>query len=381
MSILTIVIVLAAAFIGGWLAERIALPRVVGQIMAGVILGPAILHLLVPGHDLNLWAEIGVLLLMFLAGIESDLTLLKRHARQSVAVALAGVVTPFVVFWLFGLVLGISDEKALFWAVLFSATSVSITAQILSEAGQIQSDAGATILGAAVLDDLLAILMWTIYQTVFGIGGQSNQPLWLTLVWMLAFLFVALLVMVKVVPLLLRLVSRLSLPGASLAVTLILILLVADLAELVKISGAIVAFLFGVTLSRQPNAKGLERGIQLLGQSLFIPIFFVNIGLKVTFAGQLANLWLIALLTGLAILTKWSGAFLGAKVAGLKTADAQIVGIGMVSRGEMAIVIADLALTAKALSEQDYALLTFVILLTTVFTPIALKPHLRQMKP
>lgn len=378
MTIWTFGLTLFGALTMSWLAERLRLPTVVGQIGAGIILGPAGFHLLSANHSLATWAEVGVLLLMFLAGIESDLGLLKRHARQAVTVALAGVVTPFVVFLVLGLALGMTDEKSLFWSVLFSATSVSITAQILTEYHQVKSDAGATILGAAVLDDILAILMWTVYQTVFGIGEETQRLLWFTILLMVMFLLVLVAILLYVLPKILPAIGRLSLPGAVLTFALVIVLLSATLSEKIGLSGAIVAFVVGVLFSRQKSAAAIEHGVTLIGQTVFIPIFFVNIGLKVTLVGQLANLPLIALLTVFAILTKFFGAYFGARLVKVPVRDARVVGVGMVSRGEMAIVIADLALSAHALSSGHYAMLTLVILLTTIFTPIALKSVLRK---
>ncbi|GAP00469.1 cation:proton antiporter [Fructobacillus ficulneus] len=373
MTILTLAVILTMAFGFAWLADRVGLPTVVGQIGAGMVLGPAGFHYLASTHSIGSWAEIGLLILMFLAGIESDFDLLKRHARQAVVVAIAGVVTPFVVFLVFGWLLGESNQQALLWAVLFSATSVSITAQLLAEYGQVKSTAGATILGAAVLDDLLAILMWTIYQTVFRIGSGGNRPLWLTVAFMVIFLVVFAIIVLKYLGRVVTYIGRVPLPGAKLAFILAVLLASADLAEWVGFSGAIVAFLLGLFFSQESNANQVEHSFITVGQTIFIPVFFVNIGLKVSLANQWANLPLILMLTILAIGTKWFGAYAGARWSRIDHHSAQIIGAGMVSRGEMAIVIADLALSVKTINSHTYALLTIVILLTTIFTPIALK--------
>lgn len=378
MSEMTLAIILLAALFCAWLAERIGLPAVVGQIGAGLLIGPAGFSFISSGQATNHWAEIGVLLLMFLAGIESDVDLLKKHFKKSFAVALAGVVTPFAVFFVFGHLLGYGNEQALLWGVLFSATSVSITAQILTEYKQIKSEAGTTILGAAVIDDLLAVLMWTVFETTFGIGSDQHMDMGLTILGMLAYLFCLLFVLYKLLPKVMPLFAKIPQPAVMVTITFCLILLSAYFAEELGLSGAIVAFLLGLLFSRLPIHEGLERGITLLGNVLFIPIFFVNIGLKVSWTGQGKYLWLIVLLTFLAIATKFYGPFIGARLTGMAKRPARIVGVGMVSRGEMALVIANLALTAHLLEGEIYAAMVLVILLTTIFTPIVLKPLLKR---
>ncbi|MFC4760618.1 cation:proton antiporter [Fructobacillus durionis] len=368
---------LAALFLA-WLVERMGLPAVVGQIGAGLLLGPAGFHFLNANSITEHWAEIGVLLLMFLAGIESDLGLLKQHFKKSLSVALAGVVTPFTVFYIFGHVLGYGNEQALLWGVLFSATSVSITAQILTEYKQLKSEAGSTILGAAVIDDILAVLMWTIFETSFGVGDNKHLSLPLMIVGMVLYLVGLLFLLNWALPKVLPILSKIPQPGLVLTVVFALILLSAYFAEFVGLSGAIVAFLLGLLFSRMKGRQSIEHGMTLVGNVVFIPIFFVNIGLKVSWDGQGQHIVLIVLMTIFAILTKWLGPVVGARLAGMDKKPAYIVGVGMVSRGEMALVIADLALAAHLLKHDIYAAMVLVILLTTIFTPIVLKPMLKK---
>ncbi|MBS9334769.1 cation:proton antiporter [Fructobacillus sp. M1-13] len=378
MTAMTLAAMLLLALFLSWLAERLGLPAVVGQIGAGLILGPAGFSVLTASHSLNSWAEIGVVLLMFLAGIESDLDLLKAHLKKSLSVALAGVVTPFVVFYVFGHLLGYGNEQALLWSVLFSATSVSITAQILTEYQQLTSEAGTTILGAAVIDDLLAVFMWTVFQSAFGIGESKSLGLGLSLLLMVGYLVGLLLLLGWLLKMALPVLARLPQPGLLLTVVFALLLSTAHGADVVGLSGAIVAFLLGLLFTRLPGRKGIEHGMTLVGNVVFIPIFFVNIGLKVSWDHQQEHLFLIAILTVLAILTKWLGPVVGARMAGMDKKDAHIVGVGMVSRGEMALVIADLALASGLLKSDIYAAMVLVILLTTIFTPIVLKPMLKM---
>lgn len=380
MTGITLASMLFFALLLGYLAEKVGLPAVVGQIGAGLVLGPAGLHFLEANSASEHWAEMGLLLLMFLAGIESDFGLLKRHLKQAVAVALAGVVTPFVVFFFFGRLMGHGNETALLWAVLFSATSVSITAQILTEYGKLKSDAGATILGAAVLDDIIAVFMWTVFQTVFGVGTKSLLGLGVTgdTLFMIVVVAAVLALLSFGLPRVLPLLSRIPQPGLVLTLTFVLILATAFGAEELGLSGAIMAFMVGVIFSRQQGEASIEHAITLIGNTVFIPVFFVNIGLKVAFDG-LGNSWILVIaLTVLAILTKYFGAYFSSFWTGLSKSDATVVGIGMVSRGEMALVILDLALAASLVGRQFYTDMVLVILLTTIFIPIALNPLMKR---
>lgn len=170
-----IAMLLICTAVVGTLAQRIQVPAVIGQILVGVLFGPAVLNLVHPTEIISFIAEIGVIILMFMAGLESDLQLLRRYLTPSLSVAVCGVVVPMVVFMLAGKIAHLSTEHAAFLAITFAATSVSITVEVLQEMKRLNGKEGTTILGAAVVDDILAVLILSVFVTLTHDGGSGHQ--------------------------------------------------------------------------------------------------------------------------------------------------------------------------------------------------------------
>ncbi|WP_248706279.1 cation:proton antiporter [Convivina praedatoris] len=371
---MNLIIVLLASLFFSYLANCIKLPLVVGQLVAGIVIGPALLNWVKPSTVLEFLAEIGLIALMFLAGLDSNLALLKRYLKPATVVALTGVVVPLFSFLYLGWQFHYSGQYTWLLAVLFSATSVSITAQVLSQYNRLDSVAGVTILGAAVVDDLLAVLMWAFYAAYFKINGASgSQPLWLQLMVLLTTLILLVVFLWQVMPRLINLINQVDLPGFFGGFCLLFLLGLSYLTEQVGLSSAITAFLIGLLLAQSSFKKKIQNQIVPFGENFLIPVFFVGIGLNITFKGQLSQLLVIVLMTLIAVFSKWLGAAAGAKIMKINRLDSAMIGTGMVSRGEMALVIANLALGSNVLTAKSYATLSIVILLTTIFTPIVLR--------
>ncbi|CAH1853048.1 Na(+)/H(+) antiporter [Convivina intestini] len=374
MILMNLIIVLLASLVFSYLANCIKLPLVVGQLVAGIVVGPALLNWVNPSTVLAFLTEIGLIILMFLAGLDSNLSLLKKYLKPATVVAVAGVLVPLLFFLYFGWQFHYSGQYTWLLAVLFSATSVSITAQVLSQYNRLDSVAGVTILGAAVVDDLLAVLMWTFYAAYFKLNGTStSQPLWLQLMVLLTTLILLVIFLWKIMPRLINLINPVDLPGFFGGFCLLLLLGLSYLGEQVGLSSAITAFLIGLFLAQSPLKKKIQDQIAPIGENFLIPVFFAGIGLNITLKGQLSQLLVIVLMTLIAILSKWLGAAAGAKIMKINRLDSAMIGTGMVSRGEMALVIANLALASNVLTAKSYATLSIVVLLTTIFTPIVLR--------
>ena len=169
-----LIILFIATIIFGWGAHRFGMPIVVGQLLAGIIIGPSVFKLVSISHELNSIAEIGVLLLMFIVGIETDIKQLLSHIKTSLTVALLGALLPLGTFFLLAQIFHYNTVQSIFWGIVFSATSVSITAEVLSEYNQLKTKSGVTILGAAVGDDILAVLILTGFMSSFGLKNQGK---------------------------------------------------------------------------------------------------------------------------------------------------------------------------------------------------------------
>ncbi|MFD1429082.1 cation:proton antiporter [Lacticaseibacillus mingshuiensis] len=374
----TLALILAATMLLAHFSLQIGVPAVIGELLAGIILGPALLGWVAPSHLVSEFSEIGVIILMFIAGLESDLTMLKKYFRPGVLVAVIGVIFPIALIGGFAMVWGFDFTAASFLGITFAATSVSISVEVLKELNALDSRGGATILGAAVVDDILTVIILSVAVGMFGTGDGNKWPLWLTLLLQLAFFAVIFFVVKWAAPYLMHLAERL-LPGSAVMVmSLLLCLTMAFLADQFGLSAVIGAFFAGVAVSETPYREEVDVSIGAIGYALFIPVFFVSIGLNMRLDGLLQDLPFIAIITVLALLTKWVGCGLGAKMAGLDNHDAGVVGAGMVSRGEMALIVAQIGFDAHLLDKDFYSAVILTIILTTLIAPFMLKRALRQ---
>jgi len=371
-DIFQITIILVASLLATGLSKRLGIPAVVGQMLVGLLLAPGLLGLVHGGHTIEIFSEIGVILLMFLAGLESDLGLLRQHLKVSLLVAAAGVLVPLLVFWLTAQLLGLGNLTSLFYGIVFAATSVSITIEVLQEFGQLQSRAGSIILGAAVVDDILTVFLLSIFSSVQTSGGN------LILRFSLELLFFAFLFLVhKLIPRLWKLVGRLPIYAKNTSVALILCLALSLLASAVGMSAVIGAFFAGLAVAQTPVSQKIEEYSSAIAYVVFIPVFFVSIGLAVSFDSLLKQPLLIIGFSLLAILTKFLPAFIVGRWSHLSTAESALVGTGMISRGEMALIVAQLGLVSHFVTETQYSELILVILLVTLAAPFLTKLSLR----
>lgn len=375
-----IALILITTLIAGAISQRLSMPAVIGQLLVGVILGPGILGVLQNTELMHVGSEIGVIILMFIAGIESDLDLLKKYFKPAMNVAMIGVLLPMLVFYVYGQMMGQSFEKAIFWGVIFAATSVSISVEVLREFGSLNTKEGATILGAAVVDDIIAVVLLSIFVSTFGVGDASESNLLISTIWQLLY-FVGVVIVVKwVTPILLRIAQRLPVHGSVPIISLFLCLAMAWLADTIGLSSVVGAFFAGVAVSQTKFQDEVSDSVSSVGYTFFIPIFFVSIGLDMEFSGLLTNLGFVIIMTLLAIATKLFGGALGAVMTKMNWHSALAIGSGMVSRGEMALIIAQIGLSAHLLAKNLYSEIIIVIVLSTIVAPLLLKWTLKRVK-
>jgi len=372
-------LILISTLILGHLSRQIGLPAVIGQLLAGILLGPAVLNWIQPTHLVSEFSEIGVILLMFIAGLESDLGLLRKYFKPGLFVAVIGVIFPIAVIFFFSEGWGFSPTSSLFLGITFAATSVSISVEVLKELNALDGKNGATILGAAVVDDILTVLILSVTVSLLGTGEKANAaPLWLTLIEQVAY-FGAIYIVVKwLAPYLMHLAQRLYPSIAVTIMSLLLCLGMAYVADLIGLSAVIGAFFAGIAVSQTDYRKEVDQNVEAIGYAVFIPVFFVSIGLNMRFAGLWEDILFIVILTVLALLTKWLGGGLGARLAGDSLADSNVIGAGMVSRGEMALIVAQIGFDAHLLGSEYYSAVIVVIILTTLIAPLMLKDAIKR---
>lgn len=319
---------------------------------------------------------------MFIAGLESNLTLLKKYFKPSLVVAILGVIVPVISMYGMSLAFGISQLESLFIGVIFAATSVSISVEVLRELNVLESKEGTIILGAAVVDDLLAVIILSVLTSLFGaqLAAASSTHMSLGLSLLLQALFmVAVYFSVKwIVPFVMHLSRRLLVPYASAITSLIICFGFVWFAEAVELSAVVGAFFAGIAISQTPYKEEINRHIEPIGYTVFIPVFFVSIGLSMNLASLNQHILFITILTVLAVFSKLIGSGLGARWMNNSPQGAYTIGAAMISRGEMALIIAQIGYNAKLLSELYYSEIIFVIIITTVLAPLILKHAVKR---
>lgn len=379
--VVTLVIIIGTKF-SEWVCQKLALPTVIGALVLGVILGPAVLSWLKPDAMIDDVAKIGVLLLMFIAGLESDLTLLKRYFRPAVTVAFFGVLFPIVCFFFLGKWLDLSFQAILFLGLIFSATSVSISVQVLREYKKLDSEEGAITLGAAVVDDILVIILLSLFTSFISSkdSAVSIVSICLLVLPKLAF-FVLLYVFGKyLLPFMDKWIQKRKNFQAVAALGFCLCLISGVLAEFVGMSDVLGAFFMGLCFAKTSMAKEVDHHVQAIGSLFFIPFFFVSIGLSVQFNVVKNNFWLICVVAILAILSKQLGGYLGAKVWKIKHHVAMVVGAGMVSRGEMALILVQIGYEHKLITGTMYSVCIVAAIVTTIVSPFLMKKMISKQK-
>lgn len=381
-SMATLAIILISTLLAGHMSKRIGMPAVIGQLLVGIILGPALFGVLHENSFIHTFSEIGVVLLMFIAGLESNLTLLKKYFKPSLVVAILGVIVPVISMYGMSLAFGISQLESLFIGVIFAATSVSISVEVLRELNVLESKEGTIILGAAVVDDLLAVIILSVLTSLFGaqLAAASSTHMSLGLSLLLQALFmVAVYFSVKwIVPFVMHLSRRLLVPYASAITSLIICFGFVWFAEAVELSAVVGAFFAGIAISQTPYKEEINRHIEPIGYTVFIPVFFVSIGLSMNLASLNQHILFITILTVLAVFSKLIGSGLGARWMNNSPQGAYTIGAAMISRGEMALIIAQIGYNAKLLSELYYSEIIFVIIITTVLAPLILKHAVKR---
>jgi Kef-type K+ transport system membrane component KefB len=375
---LTILLFIAKVF--GLVAKRIGVPEVVGQIVAGLLLGPAILNIVTESDFLQQMAEIGVMMIMFEAGLDTNLDEMRKTGIKAAVIAFMGVIVPITL----GMVLYMafygfagpgSDQflQGLFIGTIISATSVSITVAALKELGKLNDAVGTAITGAAIIDDVIGIVALTLVISLKGGSGSAN----LGVVILKVAVFFACAVGSGL------LVNRFMhwlddhyphtrrMPIASLCYCFLLGYIAETYFGIADITGA---YLAGVVLCNLSDRDYIERRIDISAYMVFAPLFFTGIGLKTSFGSMNTKLVIFSILFVLVALgAKVIGCGGSALFLGFKKKDALKIGIGMMSRGEVALITAQKGLAAGLLSADFFSAIILLIIVSSIVTPIFLK--------
>ncbi len=377
-------IIIFAAEIMGLLSKKCKAPQVVGQIIAGLLIGPAILNIVQPSDFLNQMAEIGVVLLMFSAGLETDLKELIRTGPLALAVACVGVAVPllggFVLFSLlmyggFPAVGSTEFFRALFIGSIMTATSVTISVQTLRELGHLKGRVGTLILSAAIIDDVIGIIVLTFVISLSGGDTSGNSSIGKVLLQILLFFVVTIGVGILVYKLFKLLNKkyehRRRIPIFGLAFALLMSFVAEEFFGIADITGAYAA---GIILSSIKDSDYVAQKMDISSYMIFGPIFFVNIGLKTSFSDMTGELMVFSILFVIvSLITKVIGCGLTAKLAKNSWKDSLKVGVGMMTRGEVALIVASKGLNVGLMDQKYFVAVILLIICSSVVTPIILK--------
>lgn len=384
--LLFLAIILISTKVLGLFSRKIHMPAVVGALAAGVILGPSCLGMITldgsTGVFLEEMAEIGVILLMFNAGLETDLSELKKNGVASLVTALIGVIIPLVGGFLGYAMFFHTDFtdyteclKAIFVGVVLTATSVSITVETLRELGRLKGKVGTTILGAAVIDDIVGIIVLTI---VTSLKDTSVSPISVIVKILLYFVFIGVVTfcLMKIRRFVEMQDEKRRVVILSVAFCFIMAYVSEQFFGIADITGAYFAGLMLCSLKVGPY---IARRCEIPSYLIFSPVFFASVGLKVALGGMNASIWIFsALLLVIAILTKVIGCGFGAKMCKCTNMEAVQIGIGMISRGEVALIVAQKGYSCGLLDDVLFAPIVLVVIVTTLLTPILLKAVMKD---
>jgi len=378
--LLGLVVVWLAAKLAGEAMERIGQTAVLGELLAGVVIGPGVLALVRETSVLHALAELGVLILLFEIGLESDLGDLLRAGAQATLVAAVGVVAPFAAGYAVMHWLGHEALVAVFVGATLTATSVGITARVLADLGRLNDGAAKVVLGAAVVDDVLGLIILAVVTGIAQTGTVSIWSIALLAAKALLFLAAAVLVGIRLAPALVRWVGWMRARGTLIVYAVIFAVGLAAIAELSGLATIIGAFAAGLVLATTERRQHIEERIKPVGD-LLVPVFFVTVGMKVDpallnpFAAN-AQFGIAVLLTAVAIVSKVISA-LAVYQRGVRRWP---VGVGMVPRGEVGLIFAGSGLAAGVISTDLYSALVVVVMLTTFAAPPWLKVLYRTAK-
>ena len=368
LFLLQIAILLLGANIGGIISKKLKQPAVLGQILVGIVLGMGFME---KTELINHISEIGVIFLMFIAGLETDVNELKASGASSTTIAIAGVIFPLVLVGGAAYLITGNLISSIFLGIISTATSVSISVQTLKEIGQLKTKQGVGILGAAIIDDIIGIILLTLMISIVRPGTNSN----ILIVSLKIALFFVIIVIVGylLVKILAKIAPTANLSGKIVSYAIIGCFGLAFLSEEMGVAAITGAYFAGVIFSMTPYHHKVSHDIQLIAYSIFTPVFFVAIGLGVNIASLGTALGFGIILLVLGCIGKILGCGMGAKMTGFSTKHALQIGIGMIPRAEVAIIITNLGLQMKLIGQQEFTSVILLVIVTTLLTPSLLK--------
>ncbi len=363
-------VIIFASILGYILSRKLNQPVSIGLILLGIFIGPSLLNL-VKYEDVTTIAQMGGIILLFLVGLETNFR--EIYTIKAMKVALAGVAAPLVLGFVASLLFGFNITESFFIASALTATSIGITAAVLKEMKKINTETAKLILGAAVIDDVLSLLVLSV--AISMPSGIDVLAVLSIIIKSAVFIGVALFLSDRILP---RMVDFFDFqfgvenPKLTFMLAMVIAFGYSFVAEAIGLSAIVGAFLAGISLARSRNVTLFESGAGFL-EAIFTSIFFVSLGVIISIGALFTNAWLIAALAIIAILSKLVGCGYAAYRLGYSKKDSAIVGVGMIPRGEVALIIGLYGLTLGVIGQSVYSSIVFMSFITTLIAPMMLK--------
>ncbi|GKX28029.1 sodium:proton antiporter [Vallitalea longa] len=389
--LLQLAILLVAAAIGGWLASKVSMPPVLGQILVGIIIGPTVFNLVDGKNDLiHDISQIGVIFLMFLAGLETDLKELKSSGKGASIIAMGGVLLPLGLGTLVPLLFfknflpdGDAHHQlmfALYIGTILTATSVSISVSVLRDMKQLGSKQGISILGAAIIDDVLGIVLLAVVSGMVNPSGDTDiKQLMIKIV---SFFIIAVLAGIIISKGITKFAQGSVWRDRIVTFAIILCFIFAYMAEMFSVAAITGAYFAGVALAATPYRHRVVSKIQSFAYALFTPIFFVSIGLNAVITSDIVNYIGYALvIVTIAVVGKIVGCGVSARISGFNGKHSLQIGVGMIARAEVALIVANQGLSSGIITNQTFTSVVLLVVISTIVTPPLLKLLFKKEKP
>ncbi len=362
--ILEIGVILLAANIGGLISRKLKQPAVLGQIVAGIVLGLGIME---KTEVIEHMGEIGVIFLMFIAGLETDVKELQESSKSSSLIAIGGVLVPLA-FVTGGTYLLTKDlTSSLFMGVISTATSVSISVQTLRELGQLRTRQGIGILGAAIIDDIVGIILLTLIVGV--IKPEVSSSIVIVIAKIVGFFLLVFVVGSLITKLIDRFGKSIRIEEKIVTYAIVTCFFLAFISEELGVAAITGAYFSGVVFSMTAFRHKVSHEVNRVATLLFTPVFFVSIGMGVDISAALSAIGIGSVFILMGVLGKVVGCGIGARLSGFEGKKALQIGVGMIPRAEVAIIIANLGIQMEIIGHNELAAVILMVLVTTLITP------------
>ena len=351
------------------LCMRFHIAPVFGMVLLGVFVGKSVTGIIQENEIIKFIGNLGVIMLLFIAGLETDLVMMKKTGKISLFGAIGGVFVPMLGGYLLCHSFGYNDAGSYFTGSILTATSVSVTVMTLWEMGKLKSKLGTIIINASIIDDIIGLVVLVFVLSIFS--GQGNIVLALSKAF--GFLILGSLAGYLFLPYLSSKINRLEAPQIALSFGFAIMLLYAGMAHVCEIASITGAYMAGLFFSRTEKKHEILKETEIFAQSFFIPIFFVNIGLLADFRGITDNLSFVLYFVLIACVCKIIGAGIITKISGLSSLESFCIGLGMMPRGEVALAIAAIGIQTKLIGQVEFNSTIVLVVVSAIITPVFLK--------